>query len=90
MAIKAEISWVRKDSEGHKTQVNARKAGGTWRFFHRAARHDVWLPLHPVPLEDWLELLDSIRRRIPRRLMTPEEERRVVEAIRQQYPSADL
>ncbi len=90
MAIKAEISWVRKDPDGNKTQVNARKIGGDWRFYHRAARHEVWLPLEPAPLEDWLELLDSIRRRIPRRLMTPEDERRVIEAIRRHHPSAQL
>jgi len=41
-------------------------------------------------LEDWQELLDSVRRRIARRLLQPEEEARLVRIILKQYPEASL
>jgi hypothetical protein len=42
------------------------------------------------PLEDWLELLDSVRRRINRRLLRPEEEQAVESSIRERFPEVDL
>ena len=42
------------------------------------------------PLEDWLELLDAIRRRAARRLLRPEEVERVSKRIRELFPEADL
>jgi hypothetical protein len=44
---------------------------------------------HPQ-LEDWLELLDAVRRRIDRRLLRPEEAARVRENIRAEYPEASV
>jgi len=41
-------------------------------------------------LEDWLELLDAVQRRIARRLLRPEEESRLKQTIRELYPEADL
>jgi hypothetical protein len=42
------------------------------------------------PLEDWLELLDAVERRINRRLLRPEEEARVRKSIRERFPEAEL
>ena len=42
------------------------------------------------PLEDWLALLDSVRRRINRRLLRPEEEARVMKRIRERYPESQV
>jgi hypothetical protein len=71
---KAEISWTRQTEEGLKLQVYARHVGREWRFFTRERRYDQWQAVSDPLLEDWLELLDGIRRRINRRLVRPEEE----------------
>lgn len=83
---KAEISWKRVTEEGVKLQVYARHVGGDWRFFVRERRYDQWQAVPEPPLEDWLELLDSIRRRINRRLHPPDEEQRVMQSIRNRFP----
>jgi len=67
-----------------------RGASGEWRFFAREKRYDPWEALPHPPLEDWLELLDAVRRRIARRLLRPEEESRLKQTIRELYPEADL
>jgi hypothetical protein len=41
-------------------------------------------------LEDWLELLDSVRRRAARRLLRPEEPGRVEKRIRELFPDAEF
>jgi hypothetical protein len=87
---KAEISWKRVNSEGIRLQVYARHVGRDWRFFEREKRYDRWQAVEQPPLEDWLELLDSVRRRINRRLLRPEEEARVKQSIRERFPEADL
>ena len=87
---KAEISWNRLTQEGVRMQVYARRVGGEWRFFERERRYDCWQALPEPPLEDWLELLDAVHRRIQRRLLRPEEESRVKSRIRQRYPAADF
>lgn len=83
---KAEISWKRVTAEGVKVQVYVRPVGGQYRFFTRSRRFEQWMPLKNPPLEDWLELLDAVRRRIQRRLLRPEEEQRVKRLIREQFP----
>jgi hypothetical protein len=90
MSIKSEISWKRRTETGEKLQFYARRFGGEWRFHVRSRRFEDWQPLDPVPLEDWLELLDAIERRIPRRLFPPEEAARVRRMIRERYPEAHL
>jgi hypothetical protein len=78
---KAEIGWVRRTAEGEKC--------GQWRFYARARRYDRWqLVAHP-PLEDWLKLLDAVRRRVARRKLRPEETHRVKTSIQENYPEAD-
>ncbi len=87
---KAEISWVRTNEEGEKLQVYAHHVGDQWNFYHRRRRFDEWQAMKNPPLEDWLELLDSIRRRVQRRLLRPEEIQRVEKSIRERFPEADL
>jgi hypothetical protein len=87
---KAEISWKRVTEEGIRIQVYAQHVGGDWRFFARERRYDQWESIADPPLEDWLELLDSVQRRINRRLLRPEEEGRVKKSIRERFPEAKL
>lgn len=85
---KAEIGWTRQDELGLKRVVFARRVGGRWFFFWRERRHDRWQPLEDPPLEDWLELLDAVRRRVARRLLRPEEILRVERSIQQRFPQS--
>jgi hypothetical protein len=87
---KAEISWKRTTAEGVRLQVYARHVGRDWRFFAREQRYDQWQTVTEPPLEDWLELLDAVQRRINRRLLRPEEEGRVKSSIRERFPEAQL
>ena len=87
---KAEISWKRVTENGVHIQVYAQHVGRDWRFFVREKRYEQWQPVEEPPLEDWLELLDSVQRRINRRLLRPEEEARVKKSIRERFPEADV
>jgi hypothetical protein len=87
---KAEISWKRETPEGVRLQVYAQHVGRDWVFYTREKRYDQWQAVPKPPLEDWLELLDAVRRRINRRLLRPEEERRVTNSIRERFPDAAL
>lgn len=87
---KAEISWKRVTEEGVRLQVYAQHVGRDWRFFSRQKRYDRWQAIPEPPLEDWLELLDSIRRLINRRRIRPEEEERVKKTISERFPEAEL
>ena len=87
---KAEISWRRATAEGGWLHVYARHVGREWRFFARDRRYDQWQAVENPPLEDWLELLDAVRRRINRRLVRPEEEARVKQSIGERFPHAEF
>jgi hypothetical protein len=87
---RAEISWKKRTEEGEKREVYAKHVGDQWLFYSREKRFDDWEPLAQPPLDDWLELLDGVRRRIGRRLLRPEEEQRVVKAILLRYPEAEV
>ena len=87
---KAEISWKRVTAEGIRLQVYVHHVGREWRFFAREQRYDQWQAVANPPLEDWLELLDAVQRRINRRLLRPEEEGRVKNAIHERFPEAEL
>jgi hypothetical protein len=89
MAFKAEISWKGRTADGTRREVYARRVGNRWEFFKRERRFDAWQPLAQPPLEDWLELLDAVRRRIARRLLRPEEEARLQTTIGERYPGTD-
>jgi hypothetical protein len=90
MSAKAEISWKRKTDEGEKIEVYARHVGKNWVFFHRTKRFENWEPLEVPPLEDWLELLDSVKRRVNRRLQRPEAEHQLKREILERFPEAEL
>ncbi len=85
---KAEISWKRATPEGQTLQCYARHVGRQWVFFQREKRFDRWQKVQEPPQEDWLALLDSVRRRINRRLLRPEEEARVRQAMLERFPGA--
>lgn len=87
---KAEISWKGRTEEGVKREVYAQRVGDRWKFFVREKRYDRWEALPDPPLEDWLQLLDGVRRRIARRLLRPEEEARIKQRIAERYPGTPL
>lgn len=86
---KAEISWKRVTSAGVKLQVNARRVGREWRFFVRERRYDRWREVPEPPLEDWLNLLDAMRRLIARRRFQPDDEEHLRRRIRERFPETD-
>jgi len=87
---KAEISWKRERDDGTSLQVYVQHVGREWRFFAREKRFDQWHAVEEPPLEDWLELLDAVQRRINRRLLRPEEEAGVKKSIRERFPDAEV
>ena len=87
---KAEISWKRVTADGIHLQVYAQHVGRDWRFFVREQRYDQWQAVAEPLLEDWLELLDAVQRRIGRGFLRPEEELRVKKSILERYPEAQL
>jgi hypothetical protein len=87
---KAEISWKRRAETGERVEVYAQHVGDQWKFFARERRFDQWQAVTEPPLEDWLELLDAVRRRINRRLLRPEEEAQVKKSILQRFPEATI
>lgn len=87
---KAEISWKRITGEGVKLQVYARHVSRDWRFFVRERRFERWQPVAEPPLEDWLALLDAVRRLVTRRRLQPDDEARLRRRIRERYPEAPI
>jgi hypothetical protein len=90
MAIKSEISWKRVTEDGEKIQVNAQRVSREWRFSRRSKRFDQWQPMSEPPLEDWLELLDSMRRLVTRRRYQPDDEELLRRQIRERFPEAEV
>ena len=89
MSGRGEISWTRADEEsGQKHQIYARQTGNRWNFFIRRRRFDNWEPLPKPPLEDWLELLDGVERRVSRRLQPPEAIAQVKKLMRDRFPES--
>ena len=87
---RAEISWKRRTPEGETLRVYAQHFGDRWLFFVRGARFEQRQPVESPPLDDWLELLDAVRRRVGRGLLRSEEVVRVEQAIRERFPDAEL
>ena len=85
---KAEIGWTLRLEDGTKISAYAQHRGGDWLVFHQARRFDNWEPVEEPPLEDWLQLLDAVRRRIARNMLKPEEEGRLLKRIRERFPTA--
>jgi hypothetical protein len=87
---KVEITWHRKNEEGVRLEINARRAGSQWQFYERERRFDQWQRVSQPPLEDWLALLDGVERRIQRRLLRPESAAQLRKLILEQYPEANF
>ncbi len=87
---KAEISWRRRTADGEKLQVYAQRVGGRWLFYSRHRRYDSWQAQAEPALEDWLALLDAVRRRVPRRRLPPDEIERLQQAIRERFPETSF
>ena len=87
---KAEISWKRTTEDGTSRQVYVQHVGRNWLFFARERRFDQWQAVKNPPLEDWLELLNAVQRRINRRLLRPEEEALVRKSITERFPDATI
>jgi hypothetical protein len=83
---KAEISWKRTTPEGQTLQCYAQHVGRQWIFYQREKRFDNWQQIKDPPVEDWLALLDSVRRRINRRLLRPEEEALLQKTMAERFP----
>ncbi|MBM3830440.1 MAG: hypothetical protein FJ406_07890 [Verrucomicrobia bacterium] len=90
MAIKSEVGWTRKGEDGVKYEISCRRYGGEWLFFQQFKRGEDWELVKNPLLEDWLELLDTVRRRINRRLLRPEEEISVKKMIYDRFPGTKL
>lgn len=90
MSAKAEIGWKGRTPEGERREVYAHHVGGRWVFYERSRRYEQWQELPDPPLEDWLELLDAVERRVQRRLLRPEEPDRVRQSIRERHPDAGI
>jgi hypothetical protein len=90
MGAKAEIGWTRCDEAGERWDVYARHVGRDWKFFMRQRRYESWQPVENPPLEDWLELLDALRRLVVRRRYQPEDVEHLEQAIRERFPEAEL
>ena len=89
MGAKAEIGWTTTGEDGVKRHVYAQRVGKDWRFFERSRRRgkDIeWDALPHPPLQDWLELLESIQRRAGRDLNPPEAVINVKRLIRYRFP----
>ena len=90
VASKGDIGWKRRDVNGERLQVRAKKVGDRWLFLIRGQRFDDWQD-HPMPpLDDWMELLDAVRRRIQRNLIPEIEEEHLTKTIREQFPKASI
>jgi hypothetical protein len=91
MANKASIGWERRLEDGSRLSVYVVHTGGQYRFFARSAkRYEEWQPVKEPPLEDWMELLDAVRRRVTRRKLMPDDEARLVKAIQERFPEVEL
>ena len=83
---KAEIGWTRREESGQRLDVYVQRVGGEWRFFKRSKRYQPWQSVTEPILEDWLKLLDAVRRRVQRRRSPPDEITRVQQTIRERFP----
>ncbi len=85
---RADIAWSRTDAEGASLEVYAHQVGSRWVFYSRPGRDAEWKPLGEPPLEDWLEVLDAVRRRTQRRRYGPEVASKLEAELRRRFPRA--
>jgi hypothetical protein len=87
---KGEISWKGKFEDGRKRQVYAKRIGREWTFYEREGRFDPWDVVENPPLDDWMDLLNGVERRIPRRLISETELPKLQQIIKEKHPEAEL
>jgi hypothetical protein len=90
MANKAEIGWERRLEDGSKLEVYVMHTGGQYRFYARPKRFEKWQSVPEPPIEDWMKLLDAVRRRVTRRKLMPKAEQHLVATIRERFPETQL
>ncbi len=90
MAKKGEISWKGRTADGERREIYVKHQGDQWLFHVRSKRFENWERLENPSLDDWLELLDGVQRRIQRRLFKPKEETRLKKLIKNNFPDADI
>lgn len=90
MAHKSEIGWKRQLEDGERLEIFARKVGGEYCFFTRARRFDRWEAQPKPPLEDWLELLEAVERRVVRRLLQPDDVDHLKQRIKERFPDWEM
>ena len=76
-----DISWTRRNDAGERVEIYVEQMGDRWIFHSRSRRPDKWQVVADPPLEDWLELLDAVERRIGRGLLKPIEADRIRKII---------
>jgi hypothetical protein len=86
---KGDISWTRRTDAGDRVEIYVEHIGDRWIFHSRPRRPEQWRVVPDPPLEDWLELLDAVNRRIGRQLLKPEEADRIRKTIQLRYPSPE-
>jgi hypothetical protein len=87
---KSGITWKGVFADGEERQVSADRVGGEWAFHERSKRFENWRLIAKPSLEDWLELLDGVRRRIGRGLMHSADEKMVLRRLRERFPKAEI
>lgn len=85
-----DIGWVRRDADGVKIECYAHQVRTDWHFFRRVGRDGDWSEVSDPPLEDWLEVLDGVRRRTARRQYGPEQPALLEAHIRKRFPRAQF
>jgi hypothetical protein len=83
---KSEIGWTRRLEDGTKVDVAAHRNGVRWVFEMQTHRYEPWEEMKTPLLEDWLELLAAVERRVIRRTAKPEEPDRIRKLIRERFP----
>lgn len=90
MGAKAEFGWTRRLEDGSKLHVSVQLVGDQWRFFHQTKRFEKWEAVPTPPIEDWLQLLDTVERLVPRRRYMPDDAQRLRRTIREKFPEAEI
>ncbi len=85
-----DIEWRRENAEGERIEIKAHQVRQRWDFFWRPGRSFGWEPLEQPLLEDWLEVLDGVERRVNRRQYPLDEPDKVRRQIRALFPKAEL
>lgn len=91
---KDNIAWTREDTEVGELEVYAQRVGTQWLFFCRPGRSHgrnwEWQPLEEPLLDDWLEVLDGVRRRVARRQYLPKDVVALETEVRRRFPRAEI